>query len=166
MGFCSHQYGRVSDAVCQLCKGISRTGGDQKEIQIPFGADGLCGFYGQNGIPAGQTADPSDVFIGAAEAGTYGLDMRGEDGEDICLLPCQGLYGLFYFIKGTKGSGYSQTDLFSFQRHDDFPLYIKSSSFYCPSPRTRSTARHRMRAEESGLKRPGSPGQAIRRTST
>lgn len=40
MGFGSHEYGGIRDAVCQLGKGISRTGGDEQKIQTALGPMG------------------------------------------------------------------------------------------------------------------------------
>ena len=87
MGFGSHEYGGIRDAVCQLGKGISRTGGDEQKIQIAFGANGFRVLNGKNGFPSGQTADGPDIFIRASETGTGGLHMGGKDGGTARLPP-------------------------------------------------------------------------------
>ena len=128
MGFGSHEYGGIRDAVCQLGKGISRTGGDEQKIQIAFGANGFRVLNGKNGFSSGQTADGPDIFIRASETGTGGLHMGGKDGVQLGFLLYESLYGLFYFIKGTEGPGNSQADRFPF-RDIRISLYYKCSSF-------------------------------------
>ena len=122
MGFGSHEYGGIRDAVCQLGKGISRTGGDEQKIQIAFGANGFRVLNGKNGS---RPARPLMVRIYSSvlpKRERVVCTWGGKDGVQLGFLLYESLYGLFYFIKGTEGPGNSQADRFSFQRHKNFPL--------------------------------------------
>ena len=54
MRLCRHQDGRICDSVAQLCHGIAGAWGNDQDIQIVFGTDGLRLRYRKDPFFAGD----------------------------------------------------------------------------------------------------------------